>query len=60
MFSESVWNKIRFNKFGNELSDRLKDQNKKNALRKLFKDQNDKLSYFDMFQFIEHTLGISL
>ena len=29
-------------------------------LRALFKSQNDKLSYYDLFQFIEHKLKIKL
>ena len=29
-------------------------------LRQMFRDQKDKLSYFDFFQFVEHTLEIKL
>jgi hypothetical protein len=59
VFSEKVWNTIRFGTFAAELSDKLQDQSVKNKLRKLFKDTHDQLSYFDFFKFInEH--GITL
>lgn len=55
------WEVVRFSHFGAEMVAILnKNKKMKDDLRKLFKSQNDKLSYYDLFTFIEFTLKINL
>ena len=55
------WSVFRYDHFGRELASKLNGNKKlKNELRQLFKAQQDKLSYCDLFYFIEKKLGISL
>lgn len=55
------WERLRFSHFGTELEQTLKKQPAlKRELRDLFKSQKDKLSYFDLFQFIETKLKIKM
>lgn len=59
--TQKWWNRERFSIFGNHLAKILNsDAAMKKELRSLFKSQNDKLSYFDLFQFIEKRLKIKL
>jgi CRISPR/Cas system-associated endoribonuclease Cas2 len=61
ILTQKWWEKVRFSHFGGELAAILnKNKKLKDELRKLFKDQNDKLSYYDLFQFIENKLKIQL
>ena len=44
------WEYVRFNHFGAEMAEKLnQSKQKKDQLRNLFKSQNDKLSYYDLF-----------
>jgi hypothetical protein len=44
------WEFVRFSHFGSEMAEKLNSNKKtKDELRNLFKSQNDKLSYYDLF-----------
>ena len=59
--TQKWWDKVRYLNFGTQLAKKLNaDKNLMKALRAKFSEQNDRLSYFDLFQFIEHQLGIKL
>lgn len=61
IFTEKWWSKLRFNHFGSELAQKLnKQESLKRELRALFKSQNDKCSYYDLFQFIDKKLNIKM
>lgn len=50
VLTQKWWEQVRYSRFGLDLAKKLnKNQGLKAALRKLFKSQNDKLSYYDMF-----------
>ena len=52
---------IRFKKFGMEMAKKFQEKPQHQAnIRALFAAQNDKLSYFNLFYFIEHELKIKL
>lgn len=52
---------IRFKKFGMEMAKKFQEKPQHQAnIRALFGAQNDKLSYFNLFYFIEHELKIKL
>jgi len=51
------WEHVRFASFGQQLAGKLNaDPALMQEFRNLFKAQHDKLSYYDLFQFIEHRL----
>jgi hypothetical protein len=61
ILSKGWWEHKRYQRFGDLLSQKLQaNQGHKDQLRKLFRDQNDKLSYFDLFNFTDHVLLIEL
>jgi hypothetical protein len=61
MMSQKWWNHQRYHNFGNQLSIKFKEKpNLQTEMRSMFKKQMDKMSYYDLFQFIEHVLGIKL
>ena len=61
ILTKKWWEHNRFETFGNQVADVLnRDSALKDELRKLFKAQNDKLSYYDFFQFIEKKMKIKL
>lgn len=61
IFTQKWWEMIRFQNFGRQLAEKLREQPLlKDDLRDLFKSQNDKLSYYDLFQFIEFNLQIKM
>ena len=50
IFTTKWWEKLRFHNFGTQLADKLNSQaSVKRELRDLFKGQNDKCSYYDLF-----------
>ena len=53
VFTKKWWSKFRFQRFGNQLKEKLQDGVKKKQLRNLFKSDHDKLSYYSFFIFIE-------
>lgn len=61
VLTEKWWSHLRFNHFGSELK-RVMDgaPGLLKEMRTLFSAQNDKLSYFDFFQFVSKRLQISL
>jgi len=61
ILTEKWWQKLRYFHFGNEMCEKFKNVPElMPELRELFKSQNDKLSYYDMFQFIKNKLEIEL
>ena len=61
VLTQRWWEYVRYSHFGLELAKKLnKSSSLKSEQRRLFKNQNDKLSYYDMFQFIELKLAIKL
>lgn len=61
IFTTKWWEKLRFSHFGNLMSQAfLKQPSLKRELRDLFKSQNDKLSFYDLFQFIDKKLQIKM
>lgn len=53
--------KERFRKIGEQLSNKLNSKpSLKKKLRQTFKDQDEKLSYFDLFQFLYNDLDMKL
>ena len=61
ILTQKWWMKLRYYHFGNEMKE-VFEQNPDlmRELRQLFKKQNDKCSYFDLFQFIANKLDIKL
>jgi len=52
---------LRYYHFGNEMKENFEQRpDLMRELRKLFKSQNDKCSYFDLFQFISFKIDIKL
>lgn len=61
IFTSKWWIKLRFLSIGTSLKDKLNfEPAKKDKLRKLFKNQNDKISYYDFFSFMEGDLGLKI
>lgn len=61
VFTDKWWSKVQFQNIGMQLKDKLnKFPSEKTALRKKFKENDDKLSYFDLFSFLEKDLKIVL
>lgn len=61
ILTDKWWMKLRYHHFGNEMAEKMKAQpNLMGEMRALFKSQNEKLSYYDMFQFINKKLEIQL
>jgi len=61
ILTQKWWEYVRYSHFGEELARKLnKNQVLKAELRKLFKGQDDRLSYYDLFQFIDLRLAIKL
>jgi hypothetical protein len=59
--TQNWWSKLRYSNFGNQIASKFKEKpNLQAEMRRMFRMQNDKLSYYDMFQFVEHVLGIKL
>jgi hypothetical protein len=55
------WTHLRYNHFGSELKRVMEAEPALLAtMRELFRSQNDKLSYFDFFQYVQHKLKIGL
>lgn len=55
------WEKVRYHNFGSQLKIKFEENPQlKQELRKQFKSQDDKLSYYDLFQFIQHKANIKL
>jgi len=61
ILTQKWWQNLRYHHFGSEMCQKFKENpSLQRELRELFKSQNDKLSYFDLFQFIQHRLNIKL
>lgn len=61
ILNEKWWQKTRFLSVGSQLCDVLNGQPDLMAeMRKCFKEQKDKMSYFDLFQFISKKMQIKL
>lgn len=61
MIQAKWWEKLRFRKFATQMAERFSaDRNLMVQLRKDFADDQDKNSYYDFFQFVEHRLKIKL
>lgn len=55
------WSLLRYSHFGSEMAKKFEEKaDLKTECRAIFKKQHDKLSYYDLFQFIEHKLQIKL
>lgn len=55
------WERLRFRKFGLELANRFKQRPAlMTELRTLFRTQNDKICYYDFFQFLLNKVSIQL
>lgn len=55
------WSQIRFKKFGNAMGAKFRENPKlMQTIRQLFQEQNDKLSYYNLFHFIEFDLKLKL
>ena len=61
ILTEKWWAHLRYMNFGSQLKEKMEAKPElKTELRGMFKAQNDKLSYYDLFQFIQHKLQIKL
>ena len=61
ILDEKWWEKLRHQHFGCDMAQKLKDfPELKMELRDLFRSQEDRLSYYDLFQFIDKKLLIKL
>jgi len=61
MLTQAWWQHKRFKRVGLQMQLKFKGQPQLlTSLRALFRTQDDKLSYFDLFSFLEHTLQIKL
>lgn len=61
VLNQKWWDTLRYSRFGKAMKDSFKlSPHLKSELRELFKRQNDKISYWNLFQFIEHQLKIGL
>lgn len=61
ILTQKWWNKLRYFHFGNEMKECFQAQPElMPQLRTIFKELNDKCSYFDLFQFIQHKMNIKL
>ena len=61
MLTQAWWQHKRFKRVGLQMQLKFKNQPQLlTSLRALFRSQDDKLSYFDLFSFLEHTLQIKL
>ena len=59
--TQEWWQRLRFRKFGLELANKFKQRPAlMTELRNLFRTHNDKASYYDFFQFIQHKVSIEL
>ena len=55
------WSLLRYSHFGSEMAKKFEEKaDLKTECRAIFKKQHDKLSYYDLFLFIEHKLQIKL
>lgn len=61
ILTQKWWEYLRFSKFGLSMAQKFKQKpSLMTELRSIFRGQNDKIAYFDLFQFIEHILQIQL
>lgn len=61
MLTQAWWQHKRFKRLGLQMQLKFKNQPQLlTSLRALFRAQDDKLSYFDLFTFLERTLQIKL
>lgn len=61
ILTDKWWMKLRYYHFGNEMKEVFEgNPDLMRELRQIFKSQKDKMSYYDMFQFIQHKLDIKL
>jgi len=61
ILTQKYWLRLRYKHIGEDMKLKFTEQPQlMKELRALFKKQNDKLSYFDMFQFISNKLQIKL
>ena len=55
------WEHLRYSNFGNQIAAKFKAKpNLQTEMRNMFRKQNDQLSYYDLFQYVEHILSIKL
>ena len=60
ILTQEWWEHQRYSKIGNDIVQKLKNNSKaKKELRELFRSQQDKLSYYDLFQFLENKLKVN-
>lgn len=61
ILTDKWWMKLRYHHFGSEMKEVFEgNPGLMKELRGIFKSQKDKLSYFDLFQFIQKKMEISL
>lgn len=61
ILTQAWWDHQRYSNFGNLLASRFKSKpHLMQTLREKFRSQNDRLAYYDLFQFIEYTVAIKL
>ena len=61
ILTQKWWEYLRYSKFGLSMAEKFKlNPSFMTELRAMFKAQDDKIAYYDLFQFIEHILDIKL